>query len=243
METSTPQWAASTAGAVAAFTVAATFVVGMVMYATLLVDFTTGSDPADAVAFIADHHGLLALWNSLITIVFGIALVPLVLALRELMAAEASLMSRAATVFGLLWAGLLIATGMIVNVGYESVLQLNETDPAKAATVWAAVDTVANGTGGGNEVVGGVWVLLVTGATWRARALPRWISHLGLGTALAGLVTVIPGLQAVGAVFGLSLIAWFVGVGIVLLRGSTGQVVGQQPGPQSAERRPEPRAV
>lgn len=221
--------AASKAGAAAAFTAAATLVVGMVMYATLLVDFTTGSDPAAAVGFIADHHTTLYLWNLTITVVFGIALVPLVLALRERMTPAESLLPRAATVFGVMWAGLIIATGMIVNVGYESVLALNESDPAQAATVWAAIDTVANGTGGGNEIVGGVWVLLVTAATWQARTLPRWVCHLGLGTALAGLVTAVPGLQAVGAVFGLSLIVWFVGVGTALLRRGTAPVATEQP--------------
>lgn len=206
------------AGAIGALVAAGTFVIGLAMYATVLLDYTASTDPSTSVAFLAEHHLALYAWNIIITIVFGIAMVPLVLALRDRSKAGAPALSRAAAVFGLIWVGLIMATGMIVNVGFESVLRLNETDPAMAATVWAAVDTVANGLGGGNEIVGGIWVLLVTAAASRTRALARWIGHLGLGTGLAGLVTVIPGLQDVGAVFGLSLIVWFGAVGVTLLR-------------------------
>jgi hypothetical protein len=62
---------------------AGTFVIGLVMYATVLIDYTLGSSPHAAVAFLVDHRLSLYLWNLIITIVFGIVLVPLVLALRD----------------------------------------------------------------------------------------------------------------------------------------------------------------
>jgi hypothetical protein len=213
------------AGGIGALVAAATFVIGLAMFATMLLDYTTATAPSEAVAFLVDHRAALTVWNLLITIVFGIALVPLVLALHDRLRAAAPGLSRTASVFGLIWVGLIIATGMILNVGYGSVLDLHVEDPDAAATVWAGVDIVANGLGGGNEIVGGVWVLLVTLAAWRTKLIPSWLNGFGLGAAASGLVTVLPGLSSLGAVFGIGLIVWFVGVGIVLLR-SAGDVSG-----------------
>ena len=105
------------------------------------------------------------------------------------------------------------ADGRLGRVG-----DLHATDPAAAEPVWSALDSVQNGLGGGNEIAGGVWVLLISWAALQTGALPRWLNYLGLMAGLAGLVTVIPPLEAVGAVFGIGLIVWFVGVGVVLLR-------------------------
>lgn len=117
-----------------------------------------------------------------------------------------------------MWAGLIIATGMIVNVGFGTVVDLSAADPAMANTVWSAVDSVANGLGGGNEVVGGVWVLLVGMAALQAGVFSRALNYLGVVAGMAGVVTVLPGLEPVGAVFGLGLIVWFVGVGVSMVR-------------------------
>jgi hypothetical protein len=207
------------AGGIAALVAAATFVFGFALFVSVLSDYTTGDPtPAESVAFLVEHQGTLYLWNTVILIVFGIVLVPFVLTLHERLAASSPLLARTAAVFGLVWAGLVLAAGMIGNIGIEAVADLAETDPERAATVWSALDSVENGLGGGNEIVGGVWVLLVGFAALRERALPRAASLLGIVSGFAGLVTVVPGLEPVGAVFGLGLIAWFAWVGVVLLR-------------------------
>jgi hypothetical protein len=130
----------------------------------------------------------------------------------------AGAMARLSAVFGLIWSGLIIATGMIVNLGYSTLADLHDADPEMAATVWSAVDTVANGLGGGNEIVGGTWVLLVSLAATRTGLLGQVVGYLGVASGVAGLATVVPGLEPVGAVFGLGLIVWFIGVGMTLLR-------------------------
>lgn len=208
-------------GSRGAYVAAATFVIGLVMFATMLIDFTTATDPTEAVAFLVDNHAPLFVWNLIITIVFGVALVPLVLALRDRLADESPALARTGSVFGLIWVGLIVATGMIVNVGYGTVIDLHETDRAMAATVWSAVDSVANGLGGGNEIVGGVWVMLVSLAALRAGVFSRKLHYLGIVAGVTGLMTVVPGLEPVGAVFGLGMIAWFAAIGVALARNRT----------------------
>jgi hypothetical protein len=99
-----------------------------------------------------------------IYILFGIVLVPLALALRERLASSSSAIVTAATAFGIIWATLVIGTGMIANIGLETIVDLQDSDPAGAASVWSTLDAVQNGLGGGNEIVGGLWVLLISWA-------------------------------------------------------------------------------
>lgn len=128
------------------------------------------------------------------------------------------MLARTPTVFGLIWSGPIIATSMIVNIGFGTVVDLNESDPEMAATVWPAVDSVANGLGGGNELVGGLWVLLFSVAALRTGWLPRGLNWFGAAIGVAGMVTVIPQLEMVRAIFGRGLIVWFVWTGIAMLR-------------------------
>ena len=205
-------------GGAAALLAAGTFFYGIVMFATTFADYTDpDATSAESVDFLVGHQGALLAWYIGIFIVFGAALVPLGLALRRRLA-DTPVLADAAMVFAAIWAGLMYATGMISNIGIESVADLAASDPDRAVTVWSTLATVTNGLGGGNELVGGIWILLVSIAGLITAKLPRWLNVVGIITAVAGLVTVVPDFEAVEMVFGLGSIIWFVGVGITLLR-------------------------
>lgn len=203
-------------GGIGGFAAAATFVIGLAMFATMFFDYATTTDPAEAVAFLVDNHVPLYIWNNIILIAFGIVLVPFTLAVRDRLGD--SPLSRVATVFGLIWSGVIIAAGMITNITFGTVVDLHATDPEQAANVWTTLEVVRSGLGGGNEVLGAVWVLGLSVAALAARVFPRWLNYLGLAMGVAGLATVIPPLESVGAVFGLGLIVWFTRVAMVLVR-------------------------
>ena len=143
-------------GGIGALIAAGTFVVGLAMFATIFMDFVSATDPAEAVEFIVDSQLALHLWNTAIHIVFGIVLVPLVLAIGDRLRTAHSPLARVSSVFGLIWSGVIIATGMILNIAYTTVGDLQGTDPEMASSVWASLDAVTNGLGGGNEVLGGI---------------------------------------------------------------------------------------
>jgi hypothetical protein len=189
------------------------------MFATTLVDYTDpDATPAESVDFLMGHQGSLLAWYIGIFIVFGAALVPMALALRQRLASEAPLLANTGMVFAAIWATLMYATGMISNIGIEAVADLAESDPDRAVTVWSTLDTVTNGLGGGNELVGGIWILLVSIAGLRTARLPRWLNVVGIATAVAGLATIVPDFEAIEMVFGLGSIIWFIGIGVTLLR-------------------------
>ncbi len=206
-------------GGIGALIAAGTFVVGLAMFATIFMDFVSAAGPAEAVAFIVDNQLALHLWNIAIHIVFGIVLVPLVLAIGDRLRTAHSPLARVSSVFGLIWAGVIIATGMILNISYITVSDLQGTDPEMASSVWASLDAVTNGLGGGNEVLGGIWVVGISVVALRERLFARWINYLGVIMGASALLTIVPALEDVGAIFGLGLIVWFVAVGITLIKG------------------------
>ncbi len=208
-------------GGIGSIIAGGTFLVGLAMFAIMLGDFVGASTAADAVEFIVDNQAAVYIWNITIHIVFGIALVPLVLAIRDRLADARSPLARVSTVFGLIWAGVIVCTGMITNIAYATVTDLQATDPDMAATVWSALDAVANGIGGGNEVLGGIWVLGLSIVALRERLFARWTNYLGVVMGVAALITIVPPLEDVGAVFGLGLIVWFVAVGVALIKGAS----------------------
>jgi hypothetical protein len=206
-------------GGVAALIEATAYVVGFGLYLTLL-DSSGYVGPVRKVAFLVDNQAIIYIGNLFIYVIFSVFLVVLALALYERLKAGSPAMVQTATAFGLIWAGLVIASGMIFNVGIDTVVDLYGKDPAQAASVWLAISSVQEGLGGGNEIVGGLWVLLVSWAALRARGLPKALNYLGVLIGVAGILTVVPALGVLTDVFGLSQIVWFAWLGIVMLRDS-----------------------
>lgn len=157
--------------------------------------------------------------NLLLYVFFGLFLVVLALALYERLKTGAPALMQAATVIGVIWAGLLAASGMIANAGLAPTAALYAIDPAQATLTWQGVEIVVNGMGNANgEILGGVWMLLVSLAALRSGELPKGACVLGLFVGAVGVVSRFPGLTDLVALFGLSQLVWYVWVGIVLLR-------------------------
>jgi MFS family permease len=151
-------------------------------------------------------------------VAWGILLVVLALALYDLLKAGAPAVAQIATAIGLIWAGLVIASGMVAILGIRVVGELYGSDAAQAGAVWAPVETVVGGLGGAaGEILGGVWLVLIGWAALRARELPRALSFLGIVLGVAGILTVVPPLEPASFLYGLGLIVWFVWLGIVTL--------------------------
>lgn len=222
-------------GGVAALIEAATFIVGFALFALVLSDYTTDDpEPAESVAFLVDHQAAIYVFNLVIFIIFAIFLVVLALALHQRVKAGSPGLADTATVFGLVWAGLAFAAGMIAMVSIERIVDLADVDADQAESVWASIDSIQEGLGGGIEIVGALWVALVSWAAIRAGVLPLALNILGLVIGVAGIVTLAPALEMFGAVFGLGLIVWFVWVGIVLLRDDSDP--GSAPAPAMGDR-------
>lgn len=81
------------------------------------------------------------------------------------------------------------------------------TDPQQAAATWHVIETVADALGGtGGDVLGGLWLLLISWAALRAGKFPRTLTWLGLTVGAAALLSAVPGLGTLEVVVGLLMI-------------------------------------
>ena len=130
-----------------------------------------------------------------------------------------------ATVFALIWAGLCIGSANLMINDFGIVAKLYSDDPVQAKTVWSALEAVENGIVSGNEIIGSLWVLLLSLAALRTGELTRRLNHLGIALGAAGIFTsllsfVFPETKDLIMIFGLGMIPWSIWVGIVMLRTS-----------------------
>lgn len=211
---------AARAGGIASLIQALCYISGFAMLATVMnPGGAEGWSEIQKLEGILEREGLFQLWNIIIYVVFGIALVVLTVVLHRLLEGPGSLLMAIATPFGFIWAGLVIASGMVASVGLSEIAEVFARNPAEATSSWFIIGTVQDGLGGGVEIVGGLWVLLVSVSSLRRGVLlPKPVNLVGLVVGIAGIVTIVPALSSLGAVFGLVQIIWFIAVGVVLLR-------------------------
>jgi hypothetical protein len=204
-------------GGIAALYAGAAYIVGMIGF-LLVVGWP--DDPVQQVAVLVNNQVSLHILYLIVYQVWAVFLVVLTLALYERLKADSPAMMQTATAIGIIWATLVIASGMIFNIGMDNVADLYGEDPTQATTVWLAIESVSNAIGGGNEILGGLWVLLISWVALQAGGLPKALNYLGIAIGAAGILSALPGLGDVGLFFGLVQIVWFIWVGIVMLRAS-----------------------
>ena len=218
------------AGGVAALYLAVAYLVAM-PYFLIVVDYPSLTGSGQKVAALLEHQRSMYAMHLLTLVVFGIVLAGLTLALWKRLAGSPTIAAAGGAV-GLIWAGMLVASGLVFNYGAAAVVDLHATSPTQAAAVWQAIEPVADGLGsGGGELLGGLWVLLVSLAALRTAALPKALNWLGILIGVAGIASVIPLLLDARYAFGLLQILWFIWLGVVMLRTPTIEEPASQPAP------------
>ena len=205
------------AGGVAALYIAAAYLVVM-PYFLIMSDYKDLVDPAQKVTSLVANQNSMYVMYLVSYVVVGIVLAALALALWKRLVGSPSIAAVGGAV-GLIWACMLVASGLVFNYGAAAVIELHATSPAQAASAWQAIEPVADALSSGQgELLGGLWVLLVSVAALRTGALPKTLNWLGVLIGVAGIVSVVPPLLDAIYVFGLLEIVWLISLGIVMLR-------------------------
>jgi len=204
-------------GGFAALYMALAHLTGILIFIVIL-DYISITDLAQKVAVNVANQAVVFSTNLLMYVFFGFFLIVFSLTLYNRLKAGAPALIQVATAIGIIWAGSLIASGMVANAALTSVVALNATDPTQAALTWQGIEPVIDGLGNANgEILGGLLTLLISLAGLRAGQLPKGLNILGLLVGTVGIITIIPALNALVAIFGLGQIVWFIWMGIVLL--------------------------
>jgi hypothetical protein len=193
-------------GGIAALGHTAALVVGMVLSFTLMFPLLEAT-PDQALKFLADNQTLVYLWNWIVNWGSAITLAIMLLALYERLKAGSPALMQTATVFGFIWAGLIIGTGNLMLHNFGVVANLYGSVPAQAAA-WTAL-------------MRSLWVLLLSLAAVRTGGLTRATGYLGVFLGIAGILTMIPALaEIMFMIFGPGMMVWSAWVGTVMLRRS-----------------------
>jgi hypothetical protein len=204
-------------GGMAALLHGAAYIVGMAIGVTLVFPILD-ADPGQYVAFVAENQTLVYVWNLVSYWGSAITLVIMALALYHRLQAGSPALVQTATVFGLIWAALIIGSANLMLHNSGVIAALYAQDPAQAAALWPALQAVENGIVSGNELVGSLWVLLISIAALRTGVFARLFNYFGLVISAAGILTIIPSMwETTVMIFGPGMIVWSIWLGVALL--------------------------
>jgi hypothetical protein len=202
-------------GGVAALFEAAIYISAFVFFGAFW-NYPVSADDTHKFIFLTNNQVILSIVNLTMYVAFGLFLAVLVLAVHQRMKTKAPVLSQTASVFGIIWVGLVIASGMIANVGLGTVIDLSAKNAEQAMILWVVINTIVEGLGGGNEVVGGLWVLLLSVAGLKIIELPKLLNCFGLFIGTVGILTIYPA-EILTEIFGLGQILWFSWLGMAML--------------------------
>lgn len=209
-------------GGGAGICLAAIYIFGFTLFLGVI-DRSGYSGPEGQLAMVVDQVGILTLAFAVLYVLAACALTILVVAMHQgAVAGQAQYKPTAgvhiAAAFGLIWAGLLFASGFIGITGMQAVITLASEHPQIAQSSWTAIAIIQNALGGGIELVGGVWMAMVSWLAMRAQHMSKPLGWLGVVIGAVGCVTVVPQAADLVDIFGIGQIVWFAWLGITLLQ-------------------------
>lgn len=209
-------------GALLSLTCAATYVAGFILLVTSLTEIgyiDPGADPRRIINFYTENIGLMQVWNLTIYVVNGLALAGLASVLAQYFQEPTPVLSKMILGIGLLWSTLVVGAGMVANVGVSVIVEIADTDTKAAAELWRVINTVETGLGGGNEIAGAIWALLIAVAILRSKAMSDGLAGFSFALTVSGCLTLFPMCAEIaGAIFGLGYILWFCWIALTLQR-------------------------
>ena len=222
-------------GGVAGIFAGLSYIAGFVLFGVSLKDLFDDHklNATERVAFLKDNKVVFYVANLLVYVLNGFLQIILSYAIHQYLnitpkagptqgPTRGHHYSNLAAVFGSIWGALVIAAGMTANGGAHVATKLYDNDAQMAATLWASIDAVySDGIGGGNEIVGAVWVLMISTLSFCScgrASFPKPLNMLGVIAALAGIATLIPGLDEATSIFGICMLVWYILAGIWLFR-------------------------
>lgn len=206
------------AGGVAALGMALCYISVAVIFFGLIT-LPAGLDTLGRLQYVLQQHYLLAaIGYGIGYLLFGVLLAILLQALRQAMPDSQSALAGLAERFGQVWLVLMMASGMVALISMEMILRLLDTSTEQALALHNTYQLLTNALGGGIELVGGLWALLLSIAGLKHHILPKSLHGLGIIGGSLGIATVLHTLPYLKDAFGITQFIWFIWLGVVLLR-------------------------
>ena len=209
-------------GGLAAIGMALCYVAIAVIFFGML-SMPQGLDTAGKIQYVQQHHLLVASGYGIGYLLFGVLLAIVLQALRRVFTNTSSALAALAERFGNVWLVLMMASGMVALIGLQMVFRLIDSDPQQALALYNTRNLLTEALGGGIELVGGLWVSLLSISGLQQQRLGKAMHVLGLVVGVLGVLTVMHTLPYLKDAFGITQLIWFIWLGISLLRCSAGK--------------------
>lgn len=209
-------------GGLAAIGMALCYVAMAVVFFGML-SMPTELDTAGKIQYLQQHHLLVASGYGIGYLLFGVLLAIVLQALQQFFANTSSAMAALAERFGNVWLVLMLASGLVALIGLQMTFNLIESDPQQAVALFNSRNLLTESLGGGIELVGGLWVLLLSIAGLQQQRFAKTLHLLGLIVGSLGILTVVHSVPYLKDAFGITQLIWFIWLGVSLLRCSAGK--------------------
>lgn len=182
-----------------------------------------GTDTLGRIQYLQQEYTLVATGYGIGYLLFGVLLAMLLQTLQQAVPNKHAATAALADRFGNVWVVLMMASGMAVLIGLDKIFRLAASEPVQAVALYHSSGLLTDALGGGIELVGGLWVLLLSIAGLQQQWLPRAVHLLGLLVGSLGILTVLHTAPYLKEAFGLSQLMWFIWLGVLLLSSGTGK--------------------
>ncbi len=194
--------------------------IAMFLIFGVALSFPQAESVSAKIAYILEQQSILSLAYTIGYLLFGCILLIGVQAIHARFNALSSPLLNTASAFGFIWVVLMMCSGMVALVGMNTMLSLFAKGSPHADTLFYVYTTVVNGLGGGVELVGGLWVLLISLYGLKTAQLAKGLHVAGLAVGTFGVLTLFQSVPVMKEAFGLSQIVWFIWMGFALLKSS-----------------------
>ncbi|MFH5882296.1 hypothetical protein [Liberiplasma polymorphum] len=194
------------------------YLVSIIIFLIVL-DYPNISNATEKVEMLVNNRTLIIVMHWLAYIIFGLVLIVLSLALHTKIRKNNNItIINIATLIAIIWATLLIASGLIFNHGVAVISELYSHDPQQAVILWQSVEIISSALSFvDGEILGGLWVLLIGISALNANMFGRKFTIYSIVIGIIGIVSIFPFLHVGTALFGIGQIIWFVWISVYLL--------------------------
>ena len=203
-------------GAIALLMMPLCYVCMFVVFGVMLTMPQTGV-LTDKIAYLVANQGIISIGYISGYLIFGCLLLIAVQALHNRMTKGPSLLLNSASAFGFIWVVMMMCSGMIALVGLNTMATLHARASEHVETLFLVYTTITNALGGGIELIGGLWVLLLSISGLQRHCLSKGLGLFGIAVGMLGVSTLYQGIPELKDAFGLSQIVWFVWMGVALI--------------------------
>ncbi len=209
-------------GAISLFTMPLCYVSMFVVFG-LVLNIPQTDVLNEKIVYVAENQGVISIAYIMGYLVFGTLLLISVQAshvmlTKDILTKNARYTLNTASAFGFIWVVLMMCAGMIALAGMNTMVGIYSQDQQHAEIVYYVYATVVNALGGGIELVGGLWVFLLSIAGLKSQQLGKGLCVFGIIVGVLGILTIYQSVPEFKEAFGLSQIVWFIWMGFVMFR-------------------------